>query len=246
MSPQSTSSDNKTIEETEVTTSAITTSNPTKIKPGKSPREQAKNTAITFVKSGVFVAIALIIFHWANFNYKVGDKLSKVNTEVWIGIVVTIATTYWQWYSEKEKEKLKAAQARAAENTATIKSVSDTFQALVTKLDGRVSSVMVQIAQIRGDMTQLTADIEGLKRGERTLDQKIDDNRYEVLRERFDLLKSFSEEICQLHASISYMRGFREGDRPVSVDKLNTILEEVASQVRRLEDIPSDTTQTQP
>lgn len=235
MSPPNTSPNNQPSDSTELATAPLTNINPTKLRSGKTTREQAQNTALTFFKSGIFVAIALILFHWANFNFKVADKLSKVNTEVWIGIVVTIGTTYWQWYSEKEKDKLKAAQAKAAENTATIKTVSDTFQALVAKLDGRVSSIMVQIAQLRSDLAEVIGDIEGLKAGERVLDQKIDDNRYEVLRERFDLLKGFSEEICQLHASISYIRGYREGDRPVSVDKLNDILEGVASQVKQLE-----------
>lgn len=193
--------------------------------PQKTQIEQVKNTAVTFVKTGVIIAIALIVFHWANANYKLGDRLNKVNTEVWIGLIATIATTYWTWYSEREKDKIKLAQENAATN-----------RGLVATLESRIDSVLLQIAALRSSIARSTQQIEKLIQDERNLDEKIDQYRYDVLQERLEIVRSFYQEICNLHSSVSYLKGFKDGDRPVSVDKINEILAQIATQVKTFED----------
>lgn len=199
----------------------------------KSPQQEARQTALTFVKSGLFVGLAIIVFHWGNTNYKIGDRLSKVNTEVWIGIVVTVATTYWQWYSEREKDRVKAAQANAAVNSATIKAVSEAFEALVKRLENRIDSVLLQIAQVKQDQAENNQAVDALQDNDRNLTRMITDARQEYLEERLEIVRAFYGEICQLNASVSYLRGYKEGDRPLSTEKLNEILSLVAERANK-------------
>lgn len=183
---------------------------PPPISPPKGRRKEATSTAIAFIRIGLIVAIGLIVFQWADRRYKVGEKIGKVSAEVWIGIVVTGATTYWQWYSEREKDKLEAARERAAANAATIKTVSESFQVSVKQLEGRIDSLMLQQATTKARFTEQSETLKALEKSDRLLDEKIDNYRYEVLQERFALLKSFYDEIRSIHGQVAYLKGQKE------------------------------------
>lgn len=195
--------------------------------------EQARDTAVTFIKAGLVISVGLIAFQWVSASWKLGDRLGKVNIEVWIGLVGAVATTYWTLYSEKEKSKLDLAQ----ENT-TIN------RGLVNTLESRIDSVLLQIAALKSAIAKCEQDIKRLDKDERDLDEKIDQYRYNVLQERLEILKSFYQEICDLHGSVAYLKGLKDGDRPVSVDKINKILTQVADQTKTLETGESEQVET--
>ena len=70
------------------------------------------------VLTGLTTAIAVIAFTWANQRFEIKLRLSQVPAEVWVGIVLSIATTYWQWREDREKEKVRAIAKEIAQETA--------------------------------------------------------------------------------------------------------------------------------
>jgi len=207
------------------------------VTPPRGRRKEATSTIIAFVRIGLIVAIGLIVFQWADRRYKVGEKVSKVGTEVWIGIVVTAATTYWQWYSEREKDKLEQARERATANAATIKTVSESFEAMVKRLEGRIDSLMLQQASLRGSFAEHGEIIKALEKSDRLLDEKIDNYRYEVLQERFALLKSFYDEIRSIHGQVNYLKGQKDAiSQTESLKRLQQALKGVENKVKAMEE----------
>ena len=70
------------------------------------------------VLTGLTTAIAVIAFTWANQRFEIKLRLSPVPAEVWVGIALSIATTYWQWREDREKEKVRAIAKEIAQETA--------------------------------------------------------------------------------------------------------------------------------
>lgn len=192
--------------------------------------QTVKTTSFRFVRTGLIVAIAFILFQWAGSKYKIDSKLKSVNIEVWIGLVITITTTYWEWYAENQKEKVKQTQENQVLNSELIK-----------RLEGRIDSLMMQLAQVRAAQSDNSGVIQTLQTQERALDDKIDAYRYQVLEERFKLLSGFNEEICKLHTDVAYIKGHRDGDRIFS-ERLQDILKEVATQLSQAQLQPSIST----
>jgi hypothetical protein len=199
--------------------------------PVRSPRQKTIIAATTFFKAGAAIAVALIVFQWVNSNTDVRKRIGKVSTEVWIGLVATGATTYWKWYSDHEAEKIATAQNNAAANSHTIKAMSEAFEEIANRLQRRIDSLMLQMSSLRASQTESAQALESLNVNERALDEKIDQYRYDVLKERLEIVKSFYSEISDIHAAVNYLKGFKEGDRSVSMEKLSTVLEQVAEQI---------------
>lgn len=182
------------------------------------------------------MAIAFILFQWAGSKYKLDSKLKSVNIEVWIGLIITFTTTYWEWYAENQKEKVKQTQENQVLNSELIK-----------RLEGRIDSLMMQLAQVRAAQSDNSGVIQTLQAQERALDDKIDAYRYQVLEERFKLLSGFNDEICKLHTDVAYIKGHRDGDSEallrsadrISSDRLQEVLKEVATQLSQAQLQPS-------
>lgn len=193
--------------------------------------DQAMHGVLTFLKSGLVITVTLIVFNWGNGQFRLEDKLGKVKTEVWIGLLTTIATTYWSWYSDREQEKMKQAKALAASNAASIKAISEVFEKLVKKLENRLDSVMLQLAAIRQSQGEAQDAIAGLDKEGRDLDEKIDKYRYDVLRERIEIHKIFYAEIRDIHAAVNYLRGLSHSASHPTIKSFDESLMQVASQL---------------
>jgi vacuolar-type H+-ATPase subunit I/STV1 len=202
----------------------------------KGRRKEAASTAIAFIRIGLIVGVGLICFQWADRRYKVSEKIQKVDTEVWVGVAVTALTTYWQWYSEKEKKKLEKAQEKMINNAASIRTVSQEFETLVKRLEGRIDSLMLQQASLKASLTETSEIIKAMEKCDRLLDEKVDNYRYEVLQERFSLLQSFYEEIRSIHGQVAYLKGQKEASSQAeSLKRLQVALNSVSNKIETLE-----------
>lgn len=181
------------------------------------------------------MTVGIIVFHWGDANFKIGDRFGRVSTEIWAGLVTTVGTTYWAWYSEREKDKIKLAQANAAANSGSIKSVSEALQGLVTTLSTRIDSTMLQIGAIRTAANKTGAAVERVEDDVSQLDEKIDQYRYDLLTQRLKMFETFYAAICDLRGEVSYLKGLKDGDRPISVEKLNEILTALTNSVHEHE-----------
>lgn len=199
-------------------------------------RDEIKSTAFTFIKTGFVVVLLIIVFQWADRNYKIRAEAQKVKVELWLGLAGAIAKTYWTWHSNREKIKLELTISTAAANTASIKAVSESFENLVKRLESRIDSVLLQIADIRSSQAENIQVIEKFEESESELEKRIGDYRYEALKERAEILKGFYDEICALHAQLNFIRGVKEGDRqPISVNQLNQIITALYDKIKLLE-----------
>ena len=202
----------------------------------KRKTKKLQSTAIAFFRIGIVVSIGIIVFHWADSRYKLREKVAKVNTEVWVGIIATVATTYWQWYSDKEKDKLEQAREKATTNATSIRTVSQEFETLVKRLEGRIDSLMLQQASLKASLTETSEIIKALEKCDRLLDEKVDNYRYEVLQERFSLLQSFYEEIRSIHGQVAYLKGQKEASSQAeSLKRLQLALNSVSTKIETLE-----------
>lgn len=198
-------------------------------------RKQASKTFLAFLKNSAVVCLGLIVFHWASVNFKIDQRLKKVNIEIWISISLALTSTWWEWWRSNEQEKIAIAQRNAETNGTKIKAVSEKFEDLVWKLDGRIASLLLQYAQLKKDQDETEKALRQLEESERSLDRKIAHSRHDILQERIAILNSFYTEMRELHSSVSFLRGLKEAERPDSIDKLNSTLLEISRKIEKAE-----------
>lgn len=189
----------------------------TKIPQEKSIQEKVTSTSILFARNTIVATLVVIALHWADINFKIFDRFLKLGNEFIASALLGVVSTVAQSYVEREKEKIEIAQQNSLANNELI-------TRLTTRLENQINSLMLQNTQVSANLNDLYGGLELAKRDERALDQKVDENHYDVQKERFKLLKLFYEEIMQIKVDLAYLKGVNEGDS-LSMAKLNALME---------------------
>lgn len=177
--------------------------------------------AVSIGKIVGVVVLILVAFNGLKTTY-IGNRLSKVNTEIWITLTVAAAGAFWKFYTENEKTKIAITQANAIANAKAIQA-----------LDMKVDSSLGQIQDLRSIQLSDTVEIQKLEKNlqaevkklqlaitdestqlqESITNLKFDlsSARQQALLERIEIIQEFYKEICQIHCHISYHKGIASG-----------------------------------
>jgi ribosomal protein L29 len=171
------------------------------IKPIKQPEKSGTKDYVISVGRIMLLLIALsIAFNYLKSNAVIFDKISKINTEIWITVGGGLLSAWWKFTSENEKAKITLAQTRASANSEAIKA-----------LDTRIDSALLQIQDLRGMQLDDTTSIEQLTDAIHNLKTEQMQSRHQLLMERMDLMQKFYNEICSIHSHISFNKGVAAG-----------------------------------
>lgn len=171
----------------------------------------AKDYIISVGSITGLAVFALLIYNGLRTTF-IGDRLSKVNTEIWITLGAGALGGFWKWQTEKEKIKLETAQANAITNAQAIKA-----------LEYRIDVALTQVQNLRSIQLDDTSNIDELKKSINDLHTEIADHRHKLLLERIELIQEFYREICQIHSHISYSKGMSEGMQRVMSDTVQQL-----------------------
>lgn len=153
---------------------------------------------------------------------QLGNKLVKVNTEIWLTLSAGGLGAFWKFYTENAKVRIAVTQANAIANANAIQA-----------LDMKVDSALIQIQELRSIQLNDTVEIQKLEKNlgdevkklqlaitdesshlqESITDIKFDlsSARQQALLERIEIIQEFYKEICQIHCHISYHKGIASG-----------------------------------
>lgn len=180
-----------------------------------------RKSASTFIKAGLVIAIAIVLFDWIGKQYNIKGQVETISNEVWLGTATTVIVTYFQWYKSQEKEAVEAVEKQIITN-----------RKLVGNLETRISSVMLQVSGFKSDLDELSKAMQATDRRNLELDEKIDQYRYQVLSERLEIVFKVYEELCNIHSTINYVRGMQQSG---SADNIRAIANEIQAKKTEFE-----------
>jgi hypothetical protein len=197
----------------------------------KSEKKKEQTTKVnqavifTFLKSALAVSILIILINWVTITFRLDKRLRNINLEVWIGLILTLGTTYLQFNTEREREKLQGAEEKSKENRKIIEAISKQSDEANAVLKSRIDSLLIQMAQIKQDQNAINQKLDALEYGDRALEKTMADYRLQYHKERIELIKSFYVEFCQVNGSLAYLKGHKDGNYNASTEnRLESIL----------------------
>jgi hypothetical protein len=186
--------------------------------------KKTREYCFVIIKVTLGVVLFLIALNWLK-GQGLAGRLSKISTEVYVTLIGAIGGAFWKFYTDNEKSKQSIAQSNALASTQAIKN-----------LENRIDSALLQIQDLRSMQLDDTNNIDKLK--DELLRSKIAiaEQRHQLLVERVEILQEFYDQICKIHASLSFKKGIDEG--------IDRVLSKNIEELRKLKELKNGDTQT--